>query len=168
MTHFCSTDLCLIAIAASSRLPSSTTAESRSTATKDISIGLLYRSRRGSGTAATGSASCTASTAAPLLSPSGVLQPLLLAVASLGSLDTTLRQFQLLQHLLNAINSNNNVTAGLMVNLAATNAMANPTNNFANFQEHISMLVHVDYEPDYLRDVPSFAEGGELNFLPNQ
>ncbi|KAF0892226.1 hypothetical protein E2562_014817 [Oryza meyeriana var. granulata] len=95
--------------------------------------------------------------ASPLLSPPGALQPLLSAVASLGSLDTTLRQFQLLQHLLNAINSNSDVTAGLMANLAATNAMANPTSNFANFQEQMNMLAHANYQPDYLRDVPSFA-----------
>uniref|UniRef100_A0A0E0KUK3 Uncharacterized protein n=1 Tax=Oryza punctata TaxID=4537 RepID=A0A0E0KUK3_ORYPU len=96
--------------------------------------------------------------ASPLLSPPGAaaLQPLLSAVASLGSLDTALRQFQLLQHLLNAINSNSDVTtaAGLM----ATNAMVNSSSNVASFQEQMNALAHTNYQlPAYLRDVPSFS-----------
>ncbi|XP_040379568.1 transcription factor MYB1 [Oryza brachyantha] len=89
--------------------------------------------------------------ASPLLPPPppppGALHPLLSAVASLGSLDSTLRQFQLLQQLLSAINSNNDVAAGLMgmANLAATNAMVSPTSTVANHQ------------PSYLCDVPSFS-----------
>uniref|UniRef100_J3M0X7 Uncharacterized protein n=1 Tax=Oryza brachyantha TaxID=4533 RepID=J3M0X7_ORYBR len=49
--------------------------------------------------------------------------------------------------LLSAINSNNDVAAGLMgmANLAATNAMVSPTSTVANHQ------------PSYLCDVPSFS-----------
>ncbi|BAS90769.1 transcription factor MYB41 [Oryza sativa Japonica Group] len=104
--------------------------------------------------------------ASPLLSPPGpaaaaALQPLLSAVASLGSLDTALRQFQLLQHLLNSITSSSSdvaATAGLMAtNLAATNTMVNSSSNVASFQEQMNALAHANYQPGYLRDVvPSF------------
>uniref|UniRef100_A0A0D9W8U5 Uncharacterized protein n=1 Tax=Leersia perrieri TaxID=77586 RepID=A0A0D9W8U5_9ORYZ len=89
--------------------------------------------------------------ASPLLSPTtAALQPLLSAVSSLGSLDTALREVQLLQHLLNAISSNN--AASLMANLAATNSTG-------NYQYQMNALVHAaNYQlPGYLRDVPSFA-----------
>ncbi|KAG8066053.1 hypothetical protein GUJ93_ZPchr0004g40085 [Zizania palustris] len=102
------------------------------------------------------------------LAPPAVLSPeaaLLSAAASLGSLDTTLRQVHLLQNLLNAITSNDGVVvaaaARLMAsNLAATtNATTTNSNSIApNFQEQMNMLAHTNYQlPDYLRDTPSFA-----------
>ncbi|KAL5215590.1 hypothetical protein ABZP36_006991 [Zizania latifolia] len=96
--------------------------------------------------------------------PPVVLSPeaLLSAAASLGSLDTTLRQVQLLQSLLNALTSNNDVVtaASLMAagNLAATNAMVNSSSIVPNFQEQMNMFSPANYQlPGYLRDVPSFA-----------
>ncbi|KAL5214739.1 hypothetical protein ABZP36_003891 [Zizania latifolia] len=100
------------------------------------------------------------------LAPPAVLSPeaaLLSAAASLGSLDTTLRQVQLLQNLLNAITSTDGVVAAACLmasNLAATtNATKNSSSIAPNFQEQMNMLAHASYQlPDYLRDVPSFAE----------
>ncbi|XP_062224909.1 transcription factor MYB41-like [Phragmites australis] len=94
-----------------------------------------------------------------LVSP-GLSEAFLCAAASLGDLDTALRQAQVLQMLLEAISSNNGSAGVLMANcnLAAGNAMLNASSIAPNFQDQMNLLSHANYLPaGYLGDTTNFA-----------